>query len=627
MDCDEAGMAPLSECQGRLSPDGGYVAQQWGQPDWIKDRDFHLALHAAPSVVIADAETCEPLVRVAGAYAFETFWEGQWLSNSEGFVVGVQDGFAVARVHPPELVALPPIPSPAEWFEWPPRPVPAPTGDGRFFAWDYAGVYDAESDRWTLTGFRGQFGPFSWGETHEEMRYTLAYSGEGLIGWRSSPPRIEFPPFAEVAFRVAGTGSCLNLRDDPSSKARVLDCLPDGERLIAAVPPLAEASCADGISDLVSCLPMARDEWTDEQVLQWVYVRAASGLGGWAAYAITDHDTIVSEDGPRTTVHLVPEPTPAVAVSVQFTDLALGEPRHQPAGYALFSRLRSCLWNCGGETVGVLRTVRSGLDGDLSAEYPLALSAPYPPAFADEVGYDYAGFGMNSDGTLIAAARCLVGYCGDGHSHDAVEEVWVSRDGGESWENWGPVVSPSEGIVRVTGDDVALLESGGDGRIRQVRWVHAGTVFPAAGGGMDSLLGWEGDAPVWGALEIAASPQVLSDLIDWHWTLIQSLSDGSTVWRAHEGGQRLLLLAVLDADGAVREAYGWRTADHVGRLIGMGDGRFAGFSIQGGHEPVGATAHLPFLIDLATESVHPLSGLPSTGPWAEPWRAIALPAE
>ncbi|MYA19931.1 MAG: hypothetical protein F4Z25_06640, partial [Chloroflexi bacterium] len=92
VDCDEAGVAPLSECQGRLSPDGGYLAQQWGQPDWIKDRDYHLALHAAPSVVIADAETCEPLVRVAGAYAFETFWEGQWLSNSEGFVVGVQDG-------------------------------------------------------------------------------------------------------------------------------------------------------------------------------------------------------------------------------------------------------------------------------------------------------------------------------------------------------------------------------------------------------------------------------------------------------------------------------------------------------------------------------------------------------
>ena len=113
--------------------------------------------------------------------------------------------------------------------------------------------------------------------------------------------------------------------------------------------------------------------------------------------------------------------------------------------------------------------------------------------------------------------------------------------------------------------------------------------------------------------------------MDWHWTRVQTLGDGSTVWWARGPGQRLLLLAILEADGSVREVYGWRSADYVEHLVAVGGWRFAGFSIQDGHTPVGATTHLPFLIDLTTESVYPLLGLPKTGPYAEPWRVIPLP--
>ena len=283
---DETGTSAPA-CQGRISPDGQYVAQQWGQPDWVKYRQEYRPLHAVPSVVIADARTCAPLYRVVGAYAYQQFWEGQWLSNSEGFVVGVMDGFAVARVHPAELVYLPPLPTMRDsvdpWANpWPTGPVPAPTGDGRYFAYGFAGVYDAGTDRWTLTGFDdAHWGPFSWGETHEEMRYELGYWGEGWFGWNLTEPRIEFPPFEEIAFRIAATDSCLDLRDKPNSMATVLDCVPDGTRVIAAMPQLDEASCL-GRYTMGTCLPMTRVE---DGALGWVYVRVESGVSGWVAHS------------------------------------------------------------------------------------------------------------------------------------------------------------------------------------------------------------------------------------------------------------------------------------------------------------------------------------------------------
>ena len=281
-------------CQGRISPDGQYVAQQWGHPVWEWYRRYS-PLHTVSSVVIADASTCAPLHRVVGAYAYHVFWEGQWLSNSEGFVVGVMDGYAVARVHPAELVYLPLPPTARDSGQpWGGRPVPAPTGDGRYFAYDFAGVYDAETDRWTLTGFDdAHWGLFSWGETHEEMRYALGYWGEGSLNWGLTEPRIEFPPFEEIAFRVTGTGSCLNVRDDPNSMAPVLDCLPDDTRVIATMPPLGEASCLEHFT-IGTCLPMTRVEDRVEVLLPWVYIRTEWGIEGWVAHASVSADDAVA---------------------------------------------------------------------------------------------------------------------------------------------------------------------------------------------------------------------------------------------------------------------------------------------------------------------------------------------
>ncbi|MDE2696541.1 MAG: LuxR C-terminal-related transcriptional regulator, partial [Chloroflexota bacterium] len=277
--CEEDGPArpadDESSCQGRLSPDGRHVAQQWGQPAWIRNSPG-APVHGDPSVVIADAETCAPLFRIRPAYAYHVLWEGQWLADSEGFVVGTDDGYAILRVIEPEIVHLPG----AGW-----GPIPAPTGDGRYFLNDFVGIYDRQEDRWLYTGFREPLPlwTFEWGETEHEVRYALI-PPEGSWGysWNLASPTIEFPPFEEVAFRVGGAGGCLDLRSEPSTAATVLDCITEGTRVQLVVPPKAAASCLR----FSSCLPATSTEVvSSRETLTWVYVLAHSGGEGWVAYS------------------------------------------------------------------------------------------------------------------------------------------------------------------------------------------------------------------------------------------------------------------------------------------------------------------------------------------------------
>lgn len=266
-----------------LSPDGRYVAWQDGQPVFIKYREHeYIPEQPWPSVVISDAETCEPLFRVRSAFLnwFAYQW---WLSNSEGIVVATVDA-NLLRVEPrPEIVRLPHV------------GVPAPTGDGCYFAAELSGVYDACEDRWIPTGFSYGIGNASWGETHHEMRYIVGgYWGEGWVEWLLLPPRIEFPPFDDtVAFRVARTESCLVLRADPATEAAALDCLPDGARLTFAqrADPPGVPEDEDGY-----LLPLEHPSIKVGSFIgaggspRWVYVRAESGITGWVASPYLDWD-------------------------------------------------------------------------------------------------------------------------------------------------------------------------------------------------------------------------------------------------------------------------------------------------------------------------------------------------
>ena len=240
----------------------------------------------------------------------------------------------------------------------------------------------------------------------------------------------------------------------------------------------------------------------------------------------------------------------------------------------------------------------------------------------EDLGFYYS-FGMSDSGRLMAAAFCLVGYCGgiSEPSDDAEEELWVSGDGGRTWTSWGALL-PSSWILRVTDEDVAVLEW--DEVNSRVRWLRSGRLFAEPDDTSGWVSGWDGDTPVWGEPGVQIAPPALAELVGWTWLELQPLPDGSAVWYAKEVGA-LLLLAVVDAQGVVEEVYGWPDADYVGSLVPVGDGVFVGFRIEGGYAL--GRDHLNFLIDLEARTVHPLLGLPDEGPWAQPWRAIPLTTE
>ena len=97
------------------------------------------------------------------------------------------------------------------------------------------------------------------------------------------PPEIEFPPFDDdFVFRVAGTGSCLYLRQNPDEQAAVLDCLPDGSRVVSG-PGLHQFEDRE-----IGPIWVAVAE--DRSFTRWIHVRAASGAAGWVAHEYLEWD-------------------------------------------------------------------------------------------------------------------------------------------------------------------------------------------------------------------------------------------------------------------------------------------------------------------------------------------------
>ena len=271
---DGAELAPA--CPGKLSPDGQYAAVQDGSRYRVKHDGVRSLDRPWPSVVITDAETCAPIFRVQSAHTYQNFWHAEWLSTSEGLVVGVLGGFAIARVSPEP--ALVPLPSGRQY-----APDAAPTGGGRYFGYGPR-VYDAAEDRWRGPGRVEMlsWGPLWWGSSHRErwFQYPVT-SGGAADAWALLPPKIEFPPFGEeIAFRVARTGSCLRLREEPRA-SRILGCLPDGERLL-----LAERDASDPhlLHPSIALVNQPMEPWA------WVYVRTGNGTEGWVSHDYLDHD-------------------------------------------------------------------------------------------------------------------------------------------------------------------------------------------------------------------------------------------------------------------------------------------------------------------------------------------------
>ena len=275
-------------CPGTLSPDGRYAAGTEGSPYSTLHWGYIPLDNPWPSVVITDAETCSPIFRIRSAYWGRVHWSAEWLSASDGFVVGVRDGYMVARVGPePHLTDLPlRAPHDPRWS----GPDPAPTGGGRYFGYGPR-VYDAAENRWRGPSDVG-WGPFWWGDSHRERWFSIGYWGEGGVRWLLLPPKMELPPFSdEIAFRVARTGSCLRLREEPGADSRILACLPDGERLLFTERDAEVEQGWSGTLSPHSSLVLEHNEpRTSTPSRVWVHVRTEDGTEGWVSDGYLEHD-------------------------------------------------------------------------------------------------------------------------------------------------------------------------------------------------------------------------------------------------------------------------------------------------------------------------------------------------
>ena len=115
-------------------------------------------------------------------------------------------------------------------------------------------------------------------DMQEVARFSL--DTEGAHRQILLPPKIQLPPFDdEIALRVAGTGGCLALREEPGTDNPTRECLPDGERLILAEPDTPR----DDSRPFHTSIGVA-------EAALWVHVRTEQGVEGWVSHDYLEHD-------------------------------------------------------------------------------------------------------------------------------------------------------------------------------------------------------------------------------------------------------------------------------------------------------------------------------------------------
>jgi hypothetical protein len=209
-----------------------------------------------PGAVLLDASGA-PVFRLrSAALRYGDFFQPQdrWLADSSGFVAmlartgdeaGPGDAFRYGVVSLSGRIEDFP-PGPRMDDRWYARfgyggPVPSPF-DPDLFSFGRYNLYNRRLDRWFVPRITDTNGPAHlqpvdspWCARLGEMVFATGHGGHGGAGLPALlAPRLERAPFPDaplLRFRVAGTGSCLNLRDAPSASGSVLACVNDGQEL------------------------------------------------------------------------------------------------------------------------------------------------------------------------------------------------------------------------------------------------------------------------------------------------------------------------------------------------------------------------------------------------------------
>ena len=251
----------------RISPDGRWMTAVTAMAATGTARGAALI-----AVSILDTSTGDEVYRVKGVEG-----PGWWLPDSSGVSMSTSRGTRIVTLD-------------GQWASEAPRPVsvsakpapasakPAPVRKQPQFGIDYkerrVTVRDPEGETLASLHFVRTGTPFSgydrisgsWGGTRDELRVRVSIvphmcgCGGDYPGAPPLAPVIESPPFENRLQVEVVVDSCLRLRDEPSLRAAVVDCLPNGVILDT-----------DGYTvDYYDYVP-------------WMHVRTADGLEGWAS--------------------------------------------------------------------------------------------------------------------------------------------------------------------------------------------------------------------------------------------------------------------------------------------------------------------------------------------------------
>ena len=304
-----------------------------------------------------------------------------------------------------------------------------------------------------------------------------------------------------------------------------------------------------------------------------------------------------------------PAPAAPARAAIEFTPLTRGEPRPLPEGLALYY----LVWPCTQCDPGPSDLRRVFFDEAVDA-----FREDRPLAFFDGVNeqhyYPVAGFRVSESGQRLAAAICHVGRCGFAYegafpTADAELRLWVSHDGGRSWEDWGELL-PQPRVVEVPDDDVLvrtrnIWHTREDwGELSDEAWESMLARLAALG--LDELEGWE-ERTRWvvSGEEYSPPPEPaaprLGDL-DW-WRLRDQPATG-VAWAAT--AQDNYLLTIADREGSIERVYGARDWFAGGSFI-TDDLLINPVLPPVDGEPTQiATLEL---VDLASASIHEVKGL------------------
>ena len=332
--------------------------------------------------------------------------------------------------------------------------------------------------------------------------------------------------------------------------------------------------------------------------------------GATPAPTPTPSPTPVSTSTPSPTPEPTPTPTPEPH-GIEFTPITRGEPRPLPAGIALYYWVYPCT-GCGAQPADYRRVVFEEAVGALREDRPLA----FFDGASDREHYNpVRSFGVSGTGQTLAAAVCHAGYCEvevvDGEyypSSDSELRLWVTRNDGRTWEDWGQTL-PQTRIIAVTDDDVVVSTE----NIWADRWdwltdeQWAQMLERLATLGLDEREGWRYRRR-WVRSGEAYSPPpepVPPSVGAVNWKRADIRLDGVVAWAA--GTQGGYLIALANADGSVRRAYA-STDDLEGRLFIVENVlvRPTGVLRRGNFQREVATLEI---IDLTSATLHEVEGL------------------